>query len=360
MRSLFRFPFLLLAVLAAALLPATAWPHTTQLSAARLVLKGAEASAQMELNGRDLEVALKATLLDAAGQVAPDALRAGESVIAAYLREHVQLVEGDAPCEAGVTGLAASGDHVRAALAWRCPASGGALRYRATLFLEIDPRARHMITVEGDTKRFGLLAAGNETLEILAAPESPWSVAGRYLLAGIEHIAIGFDHIAFLVATVVWGRRFWPLAKVITAFTLAHSITLTLATLGVVALPTALVESTIAASVVAAALNNIWPLFQGRRWLVAFGFGLIHGFGFASVLADLGLPGDALLLALVGFNLGVEAGQLAIVVVFVPVAFVLRARRFYNPGLLKLGSAAIALLALVWLWERAAPLLGNA
>ena len=98
--------------------------------------------------------------------------------------------------------------------------------------------------------------------------------------------------------------------KVVTAFTVAHSITLTLATLGVIALPSALVESTIAASVVLAALNNVFPLFHGRRWLVAFFFGLVHGFGFASVLAELGLPRDALLLALVSFNLGVEAGQL--------------------------------------------------
>ena len=88
-----------------------------------------------------------------------------------------------------------------------------------------------------------------------------------------------------------------------------------------ISLPSRLVESAIAASVVLAALNNLWPVVHGRRWVVAFGFGLIHGFGFASVLADLGLPQAALLLALVGFNLGVELGQLAIVLLFLPLAF---------------------------------------
>jgi hypothetical protein len=113
------------------------------------------------------------------------------------------------------------------------------------------------------------------------------------------------------------------------------------------------VESCIALSVVLAALNNILPVVHGRRWVVAFGFGLIHGFGFASVLADLGLPRDALLLALVGFNLGVETGQLAIIAVFLPVAFALRKTAFYRRFVLVGGSAAIAAVASLWLVERA-------
>jgi hypothetical protein len=141
--------------------------------------------------------------------------------------------------------------------------------------------------------------------------------------------------------------------KVVTAFTLAHSITLTLAALGVVSLPSRVVESVIAASVVLAALDNLWGRLERRRWAMAFAFGLVHGFGFASVLADLGLPQDALVLALVGFNVGVELGQLAIVLVFLPVAFALRATAFYQVGVLKGGSIVIALLAAWWFAERA-------
>ena len=146
---------------------------------------------------------------------------------------------------------------------------------------------------------------------------------------------------------------FWGVLKVVTAFTVAHSITLSAAALGWVSLPSRLVESVIAASVVLAALNNVRPVIEERRWLMAFVFGLIHGFGFASVLADLGLPRNALLLALVGFNLGVEAGQLAIVAAFLPLAFLLRATPLYRRGIMTGGSVLIAVVAGIWLLERA-------
>ncbi len=139
----------------------------------------------------------------------------------------------------------------------------------------------------------------------------------------------------------------------VTAFTLAHSITLSLAALQVISLPSRLVESAIAASVVVAALNNLRGTIERRRWVMAFVFGLVHGFGFASVLADLGLPQGALVLALVGFNFGVELGQLAIVVAFVPLAFRLRRTRFYRRGVLILGSLLVALTAGWWLIQRA-------
>jgi HupE / UreJ protein len=109
----------------------------------------------------------------------------------------------------------------------------------------------------------------------------------------------------------------------------------------------------IAASIIVAALNNLWPRVIGRLWMVAFGFGLMHGFGFASVLADLGLPRDALVVALVGFNVGVELGQLAIVIVFLPLAYALRRSAFYRRWVMVGGSVLISLLAAVWLVERA-------
>ena len=120
-----------------------------------------------------------------------------------------------------------------------------------------------------------------------------------------------------------------------------------------VSLPSRAVEATIAASVVVAALNNVFPVFTKRLWAVAFAFGLIHGFGFASVLADLGLPKDALALTLVGFNLGVEAGQLAIVALFLPLAYALRRTVLYRQGVRIGGSLLIALLAGIWFAERA-------
>ena len=150
-----------------------------------------------------------------------------------------------------------------------------------------------------------------------------------------------------------WRDVLVEVLKIVTAFTLAHSLTLTLAALGWLSLPSRWVESVIAASVVLAALNNLWPQMLGRRWAVALAFGLIHGFGFASVLSELGLPQQALALALVGFNVGVELGQLAIVAAFLPLALAGRRTGFYKHFVLQFGSVVIALLAGLWLVERA-------
>jgi hypothetical protein len=140
--------------------------------------------------------------------------------------------------------------------------------------------------------------------------------------------------------------------KIVTAFTVAHSITLSLAALGYVHLPSRLVESAIAASVVLAAFNNLVPFFAERGWMVAFGFGLLHGFGFANALRDLGLQHGQLAATLFGFNLGVELGQLAIVAVFLPLAYALRGLLFYRRFVLQAGSVAIMLVASTWLAER--------
>ena len=242
-----------------------------------------------------------------------------------------------------------------------------------TLFADLDPQHRGLLQPAGAraaTRSAGARAAGADAELRAGTAASRWAQFVDYAREGVWHIWIGFDHILFLLslllpAVLVWrgsragrpadafARPSWTCFKIVTAFTVAHSITLSLATLGVVALPSRWVESAIAASVVLAALNNVWPLVHGRRWMVAFAFGLIHGFGFASVLADLGLPRDALALALVGFNLGVEAGQLAIVAVFLPLAFALRRTAFYRRVVMVGGSLLIAALAGTWLVERA-------
>jgi len=194
----------------------------------------------------------------------------------------------------------------------------------------------------------------------------------EYLQTGVWHIWTGFDHLLFLFSLLLPAvlalsgakcAKWQPadsfrsasldVLKIVTAFTVAHSITLTLATLHIVSLPSRWVESAIAASVVIAALNNLFPMVRGRRWVVAFFFGLIHGFGFASVLADLGLPSSSLAIALVGFNLGVETGQLAIVAAFLPTAYALRQTWFYRKLVFTAGSLVIVAIASVWLVERA-------
>jgi hypothetical protein len=141
--------------------------------------------------------------------------------------------------------------------------------------------------------------------------------------------------------------------KVVTAFTLAHSLTLTLAALNIVRLPSRLTESVIAASIIVAALNNIVPIVTESRARIAFAFGLLHGFGFASVLADMGLPQGARLTSLLSFNLGIETGQLSVVFAVIPIIYGMRSGVFYRRAVMPWGSAAIAAMALVWLVQRA-------
>jgi hypothetical protein len=254
----------------------------------------------------------------------------------------------------------------------RCPRMETSVQVAYAMLFDLDPTHRGMVqwTPAGAAQPQPLVFAADSARQDLSlvAP-SAFETLRQYVVEGIWHIWIGFDHILFLLALLLpavlhrqegaWTatpslqRASIEVLKVVTAFTLAHSITLSLAVLGVVSLPSRLVESVIAASVVLAALNNLRGTIERRRWVMAFVFGLVHGFGFASVLADLGLPQGALALALVGFNVGVELGQLAIVAVFLPVAYALRGTGFYRTGVLRFGSLAVALLALWWFVERA-------
>ncbi len=208
--------------------------------------------------------------------------------------------------------------------------------------------------------------------------EAPPSSFFGFVREGVHHILIGYDHILFLLSLLlpaVWirsaatdprtgtTRTRWAASnnlrlalanvlKVVTAFTVAHSITLALSVLDVVNPPSRWVESIIAASVVLAALNNIWPLISEARWKLTFVFGLVHGFGFASALKDAGLATGALVGPLVGFNVGVEIGQLCIVAAVLPLAWSLRRTRTYR-GAFAAGSLAIAGVAGLWLVQRA-------
>lgn len=255
-------------------------------------------------------------------------------------------------------------------IAGECPAAEGDLALGYRLLFDVDALHRSLVrmTLDGQVQSAVLSPqAPGQTFSAIAP--SRWSQLVQFFVQGVWHIWIGYDHILFLLALLLplvlvridgqWrpvGRFSEAMREVlwvVTSFTVAHSITLSLAALGLVTLPSRLVESAIALSVVVAAFNNLVPMFNHRRWMVAFGFGLIHGFGFASVLAELGLPQDALVLSLVGFNLGVEAGQLAIVAVVLPLTFALRHTTFYRRGVLVGGSILAMILAMVWLAERA-------
>ncbi len=247
----------------------------------------------------------------------------------------------------------------------------------ACLF-ETDPKQRGLLILEWNEKTqtegdesiaAAIFRPGHERQEVdLVAPVHS-STFLAFVRHGIWHIWIGIDHILFLMAfvlqavVIVKNHRWQPVAdfrpafmtavKIVTLFTIAHSITLSLAALGIVNLPSRLIESVIAASVVVAALNGIFPVMGNHIGVVIFGFGLFHGFGFASVLGHLGLQRGSVVLPLVGFNVGVEIGQIAVICIAVPIFYLLSRQKAYPGAILKGSSAIIAVIALVWLVERA-------
>ncbi len=261
-------------------------------------------------------------------------------------------------------------DYVRFQVAARCPVEPQHLTMRLDLLFDADPQHRAYFSIE-DARAFnvGTFRADLREVSLALRRFDVVEVAHEFVREGIHHIWSGFDHLLFLLSLLLpaalvrtgttwsprpgFGASARQVVKVVTAFTLAHSITLALAYFGVVRLPGRWVEVAIALSVFAAAWNNLRPFLPGRAWVIAFGFGLVHGLGFASALAGLALPQQARALALGAFNVGVEFGQLAIVAVALPLLYLASRRSWYPRLVLGLGSLAVAWIAILWVLERA-------
>lgn len=246
----------------------------------------------------------------------------------------------------------------------RADCAARALDYR--LFEGVDPSHRVLVSIAGEAKP-RVLAPGTSIALSGAGADAPRGLAG-FVAEGVAHILGGFDHVLFLIGLMLPAalrreRGRWvarddlrgaavAVVWIATAFTAAHSLTLAAASFGWVRISSRIIEPLIAATVLAAALNNLWPVVTRRLALVAFCFGLIHGFGFAEVLAPLALPRLELALALAGFNLGVELGQLAIVAASFALLAALRRWPGYPRWVLAPGSALLALVAGIWIVER--------
>lgn len=256
------------------------------------------------------------------------------------------------------------GTHAVLISRWRCGAAARELAIDYRLFAATDAAHRGLARLVGSTGEPLVLVPGEPAQHLSAVSRG---LAG-FVVEGMVHIASGLDHVLFLVTLLlvaVWqreGRGWAPRAdrrsalaetlKLVTAFTVAHSITLGLAASGLIDPPSRWVESLIALTVLLAALDNLRPFMPGPRWSMVAVFGLVHGVGFAGPLKDLGLRGTELVLPLLGFNLGVELGQLAVVALLLPVALAWRGRRAYRRWVVPGGSSAIVALATLWLAER--------
>ncbi len=216
----------------------------------------------------------------------------------------------------------------------------------------------------GQHKNLAKIVAGEQIQQAVFSKDSPrqrfviggkvslFNQIGTFTKLGIEHIFLGYDHIMFLFALIVIGGRFVNLVKIVTAFTVAHSITLILAALEILKLPSQIIETGIALSIAYVAAENFVISQADHRWILTFVFGLVHGFGFANVLRDLGLPTTGLVPSLLAFNVGVEIGQLCIVAVFFPLTLWLAKRKFQRQVVFTF-SSVILLFGLGWFVERA-------
>ncbi len=348
--------------------------HAHKASDAYLSLSsdGPSLRGQWDIALRDLELAVGIDA-DGDGRVTWGELRAREAAVDAYALSHLRISQGETPCPARVTAHQVDrhtdGAYAVLQLAAECPSGAQPIAVDYDLLFALDPQHRGLLRFEhgGETTSAVLSPDKARVVLFSAAPPARRTLVD-FAREGVWHIWLGFDHVLFLLSLLLpaalrRGETGWEpvprarsavadVLRVVTAFTVAHSLTLALAALGVVALPSRLVEPLIAASVALAALDNLRPFLRAPRWAVAFGFGLVHGLGFASVLAGLGLPPHARALALIGFNAGVELGQLALVAGFLPAALVLRRSALYPRVVLAGGSLAIAGVACVWLVER--------
>jgi HupE/UreJ protein len=270
------------------------------------------------------------------------------------VRTKVTVAAQGRPCQAGPGTMpppSPSAESLTLVVSFAC---GGAVRdlvIRDDLFdaFGSDYHTLARIDVPGRTTQF---AFAPETREARVAVDAGGRGTASFVLLGIEHILTGWDHLLFLLGLLLRGGGWLSLARIITAFTLAHSVTLALAVLDVVVLPDRLVEAVIALSIALVAAENLVPSpVVARRWLVSFAFGLVHGFGFSSALRELGLPTHGLLLSLFGFNLGVELGQALVVAVALP-ALVLVRRTRWERRMIWSSSLAILLVGIVLFVER--------
>lgn len=252
---------------------------------------------------------------------------------------------------------------------------------RYSLFREVDPTHRGIARIQWAGEPLKLAMLDPTQASAGAPPSTPAAMraAGEnaadgarweFLREGVRHILTGYDHVLFLLCLLLpsvmrrtpegWrpverlSHAVLPIVGIVSAFTVAHSITLGLAALNIVSLPPSVIEPAIAVTIILAALDNVWPIFPVRRVVVTFFFGLIHGFGFAGVLAELNLPTSAFAWALLQFNVGLELGQLLIVVCVTALLFMLRQRPHYRSWVIRGGSFAAILVGVLWLIERTA------
>lgn len=341
-------------------LVAPAMAHTPDISTGKIVPQDNHIYAvEVGFLATDLERMFQDTMSERIGVdlSAPGAL---EAEIGKFVEKRVAMRDGTG--RACVAKVIKSGedptnqDSALIAMRFDCGGTTGTLFYDATKLLAAQgAKGKHLVTLEGsENAGQTMLYPDDPPLDLSKPMETTAELMWKFLKAGVEHIVTGYDHLCFLFALILWATRIWPVIKIVTAFTISHSITLSLAALNIVTLPSTLVEALIAGSIIFVAVENFFSRDVDNRWRNTFLFGFIHGFGFASALTEMGVPQGGVVPALAAFNIGVELGQIAIVFAAMPVLFLIDKQTGgkRSEKLVYALSALIAVAGVYWLIER--------
>jgi HupE / UreJ protein len=357
-----------LGVALACLLPFAAWAHSSSTSYVTIVASGHDVRLQWSIALRDLDTAIGLDANDD-GDITWGELRARQSEVDAYALSRLHLSTGGADCIAGpvehLADLLGDGGYAVLRTTLRCPVAIAGLDVRYGALFEIDPNHRALLNVTVEGVPHTGIASPSEPIAHFDASGGQFTLVRQFFQGGIEHLVAGADHVLFIVmllaplllrprpAAESPLPRLAEIVTLLTAFTVAHGLTLTLAVLGLAHVFTAVAELGIAATILVTAVDNIVPFLPRQRGLLAFGFGLIHGLGVAGGLGPLHLPAASLALALLSFSLGLEAAQIGIALAASPIAHVLRATPAVSHRMLPVLSGGVALLAVLWIGEGA-------
>jgi hydrogenase/urease accessory protein HupE len=343
--------------------------HTIGLSTGEYTAKGSSVVAKLAFARGEVASLVPGIDSNLDGHLTPMEVESARGVLQSKVLGRIAVTAKGVACapvltDAGLT----EEDGLLISARWDCATDDVPFEIELKVLAELARGHRHIArTVTGKTFHDEVLFGDQQTLTIApestAAPKSAPDAKpanrvaqgtgfGAFFEMGIEHILTGYDHLVFILGLVLARARFRSLVTIVTAFTVAHSITLALAVLNVWAPSSRIIEPAIALSIAYVGIENFFVKDASKRWRITFPFGLIHGFGFAGALREVALPRTAVPTALVSFNLGVEAGQLAVLAVLLPLVLFLRTTTWFEPRGVRVASGAVALAGGVWFLSR--------
>lgn len=344
-------------MLIAALLPVAAAAHPLSVSYSRFELKDQALVATIRLPTDDADLLLQLDE-DLDGRVSEKEIAAASSRIADYVLRNLMATQSSRPVaftlkRAGSWKDDQGQSYVEVTLRAEGASPDQAMDLKVTVLTDLYSSHRNLAEAVTPAGRQTMVFEDGRVWRLEPKRASGWKTGWAFLKLGVEHIGTGYDHLAFLLGLLLAAPTLKALVGIVTCFTLAHSLTLALATLGVINPPAQAVEVAIALSVAWVGIENVVTEKVRFRWLLAFAFGLIHGFGFAGILRDMDLARSGIALSLFSFNAGVEVGQIAVICLLWPLTRALL-RGAHGPKIVRYASISIAACGLYWFAERLA------